>query len=317
MEFRILIFLLIGMLAAACTKEVMVPIPNYEEKIVIEGRVETGMPPFVLISKTKDIYSPTDLNSFLNGFQSGATVTVSDGNQTVVLQEFCSDNLPPGAAPFVAQWLGVKEEDLTNFKFCGYTTFNPSMWGMVGKTYSLTVDFEGKTYRSSTQLVAPVALDSVYWKPEDDLPNHGFSWAKLSDPVASYNAYLWEVKRINKLPDGSERDPSFTRTFSPAFDDEFFNGETFDFAYENPMTIRDPNVPEQFRGFYERGDSVVIKLSSLPPSTYEFLEKKYLQINNGGSPFAVPINVPSNIQGGALGSWSSFSPVYDTLVCGP
>ena len=29
------------------------------------------------------------------------------------------------------------------------------------------------------------------------------------------------------------------------------------------------------------------------------------------------INVPSNIQGGALGVWAGFAPVYDTLICKP
>ena len=69
----------------SCTKEVEIDIPGYAEELVIDGVIETNAPPFVMISKTKDIYAPTDIDAFLNGFVSGATVTVSDGANTVVL----------------------------------------------------------------------------------------------------------------------------------------------------------------------------------------------------------------------------------------
>ena len=49
--------------------------------------------------------------------------------------------------------------------------------------------------------------------------------------------------------------------------------------------------------------------------TFDFFEKKRRQISSNGSPFASPINVPTNISGGALGIWAGFSPYYDTLYC--
>ena len=38
---------------------------------------------------------------------------------------------------------------------------------------------------------------------------------------------------------------------------------------------------------------------------------------NRGNPFAAPINIPSNITGGALGLWAGYSPTLDTLICQP
>lgn len=302
---------------ASCTKEVQIDIPGYEEQLVIDGQIETDGPPFVLISKTSDIYSPTDLQSYLNGFVSGAIVTVSNGTKTVVLDEVCSNELPPGTETFAADLFGVPAEDLANFQICAYTTFDTDLWGEIGKDYALTVTYEGKTYTSTTTLVEPVAFDSVYWKPDGNQTQYGFSWVTMTDPADRYNAYFWEVKRINIDAEGNERDGLFTNTFNPVFDDEFFNGTTFDFAYENPMSFSDENAPEAARGYYGIGDSVVIKFSSLDKDVYEYYEKKYVQINNGGSPFAVPANVPSNIKGGALGIWAGFSPTYDTLHCQP
>jgi hypothetical protein len=116
---------------------------------------------------------------------------------------------------------------------------------------------------------------------------------------------------------GNERDALFTTTFNPVFDDEFFNGTTFDFPYENPMSFGNPSIPAQYRGYYKKGDSVVIRFSRIDRDVYEYFEKKYVQINNGGSPFSVPANIPSNIKGGALGIWAGYSPHYDTLICKP
>lgn len=318
MEFRILILAisLIGLISG-CTKEVKLDIPGYEENIVIDGRIETGFPPIVLISKSQPIYSETSLQSIINGFQSGAIVTVSDGTNTVVLDEVCTDNLPPGSEPLAAQLFGIPESELANYHLCAYTSFNTAIWGQVGKTYSLKVELNGETYTSSTAILQPTALDSTYWKQDSDAETGwGFSWARLSDNANQYDAYMWEVKRINHI-DGLARDPNFKATFNPVFDDEFINGQTFDFYYENPLNWDDESIDKKNRGRFQVGDSVVIKFSKLDPAVYNFMEKKYIQLGTNGNPFASPTSIPSNISGGALGVWAGFSTWYDTLYCQP
>jgi hypothetical protein len=83
------------------------------------------------------------------------------------------------------------------------------------------------------------------------------------------------------------------------------------------MSFDDEDLPSQYRGYYKIGDTVVIKMSKLEKPVYEFMEKKYAQIFSGGSPFASPANIPTNIDGGALGVWAGYSPWYDTLICVP
>lgn len=307
-------FLATLFLLNSCTKEVVIDIPGYEEQLVIDGQIETGLPPFVLLSKSKEVYAPTDLNAFLNGFITGATVTVSDGTTTVQLDEICSDNLPPGTEQMAAAMFGISEAELSNYTICAYTTFNTAIWGQVGKTYTLTVEYEGKTYTAETSILSPTTFDDVYWKPEPDTPDHGFSWVTLTDPANQYDAYKWEIKRINTTANGSTVDESFTPTFNPVFDDEFFDGLTFDFGYENPHATG-PNVPEEYRFLYPEGDTVVIKLSKMDRNVYEYMEKKYTQLATAGNPFATPTNIPNNISGGALGVWAGYSPSFDTLAC--
>lgn len=306
--------LLLGLLLMACTKEVEVDIPGYEEKIVIDGRIETGQPPFVLLSTTKEVYAPTDVDAFLNGFITGATVTVSDGTNTVVLTEVCSGNLPPGTEELAAQILGIPVNQLSNFNICAYVGLDPAIWGQVGETYTLTVEHDGETYDAQTTLLPPVSLVNSFWKPEGALTNHGFSWAILADPVGQYDAYFWEANVIGNAA-GDTTETGFSPTFNPVFDDEFFDGLEFEFAYENPHS--GVNVPDSARFLYSLGDTVVIKLSKLDRVVFEYFEKKHIQLQTAGNPFATPTNIPTNLSNGALGVWAGFSPAFDTLICEP
>ncbi len=299
----------------SCTKEVKIDIPDYEEQIVVDGNIETGQPPFVILSRSKDIYAPTDLNSFLNGFISGAEVYVNDGTTTYQLDEVCSDELPPGFESFAAEIFGVPESEVSNYHLCAYTKLDGSIVGEVGKTYTLTVNFEGKTYTAETKIVNPTPLDSTYFKLANNATDKGFSYAQLTDPPGFGDSYFWEAKRINKNSDGQEKDSYFTPTYAPVFDDQFINDITFEFYFENP--VRDPDLPSEYRGYFKVGDTVVIKFSKLDKDVYEYMDSKYIQLQSGGSPFSTPTNVKSNIKGGALGVWAGFSPSYDTIVCQP
>lgn len=303
----------IGVLITSCTKEVEIDIPGYEETLVIDGKIETGRPPVVLLSSSKEVYAPTDVEAFLNGYISGATVTVSNGTTSVVLDEICSGSLTPAMAEIASDMLGIPVDQLSNYNICAYTTLNTQIWGEVGKTYTLTVENEGETYTGETMILTPTPLASTFWQPENETPSHGYSWCTLADPPNQFDAYFWEVNIIGRA-NGDTTDTGFKPTYSPVFDDEFFDGLTFDFWYENPFAY-ESSTPNDLRGMYEMGDTVVIKLSKLDPTVYEFYEKKYMQLQTAGNPFATPTNIQNNLSNGALGIWAGFSPSLDTLIC--
>lgn len=291
----------------SCSKEVKIDIPGFDEQIVIDGSIETGTPAIIFLSNSKDIYAPTDINSYLNGFISGATVIVSNGTITDTLTEICTDNLPAGFDSIVAAFLGLPIEELAGLNLCAYVSIG--LVGEVGKTYNLKVIHENKTYTSSTKIQNPTALDNLFWKEQANLPGYGFSWAKLTDSPVMGDAYRWEVKNLGES--------SFSKPFQPYYDDRFVNGLTFEFSVENPMSFQDQTIENQYKGYYKLGDTIVVKFSKLGKKEYQFFEKKYNQIYSGGNPFATPTNIPTNIEGGALGVWAGFSPWYDTLICVP
>jgi hypothetical protein len=306
---KIKIYSLMGLMLSvflfSCTKEVEIDIPGYKEQLVVDGFIETDLPAIVLLSKTNDIYAGTNIQNYIDGFVSGATVIVSNGTVTDTLLEICTDNLPAGTEETVAAFFGLPVEQIVNLHLCFYVS--DQLVGEVGKTYNLTIQNEGKTYTSQTSIMPPKYLDSLFWKEEADVPGYGFSWARLTDPPATGNAYRWEVKYVSQVP--------FSKPFGPFTDDRFYNGLTFEFAYENPMSFSDPTVTPEARGYYKQGDTIVVKFSTLGQKEFQFYDKKYNQIYSGGNPFATPVNIPSNIIGGALGIWAGFSPTYDTLIC--
>ena len=304
-KIAFLLFLIVGL--NSCSKEVKIDIPGFDEQIVIDGSIETGTPAIIFLSNSKDIYAPTDINSYLSGFISGATVIVSNGTITDTLTEICTDNLPAGFESIAAAFFGLPIEQLVNLHLCAYVSIG--LVGEVGKTYTLKVIHNNKTYTSSTKIENPTALDNLFWRDQVNLPGYGFSWAKITDSPVMGDAYRWEVKNIS--------DGSFSKPFQPFTDDRFYNGLTFEFSVENPMSFRDSTIEDQYKGYYKLGDTIVVKFSKLGKKEYQFFEKKYNQIYSGGNPFATPTNIPTNIEGGALGVWAGFSPWYDTLICVP
>lgn len=301
-------------LVASCTKEVKVDIPGYTEQLVVDGRIETGGFPVVLLSKSQNVYAPTDLEAYINSFISDAQVSVNNGTSTVILSLIPVSSLPLESQKTVAEMLKLELNELELLPIQVYSSTDPSILGEVGKTYTLQIEYNGKSYSGSTSLLTPVALNNLYWKPDDSNSDYGYSWANLTDPAGQFNGYKWEAKRINHTSTGEYLDDLYKR--AGYFKDQYFDGLTFEFAVGNPLKRKDTTHLEEYRHFYRIGDTVVIKLSRLDFATYDFFDKKSAQLGNGGNPFATPVNIPSNISG-ALGIWAGISPWFDTLACQP
>jgi len=311
-------YCLFGLLfLASCSKDVKVDIPDFEARLVVDGFIETGMPPVVILTQSQDIFSSANVGSLLSSFITDAQVSVHNGENEYPLQLVCSSGLPLDIQQIIGSMLGIHPDTISSFNLCAYTSFDLAAWGEVGKTYRLKIEHQGNTYTSSAPILPPYSPSNItiWWEEEKGNPNFGFSHATLQDPANEYNAYKWEVKRMRTIEDSLVLDPYFRMPFSGAFDDNFFNGKTFTFLYENPWTRWDSNFPNNERGRYKLGDTVIIKLSRMNQATHDFLFSKQNQALSTGNPFASAMNVKTNISEGALGLWAAYSPMFDTLIC--
>jgi hypothetical protein len=275
----------------ACEKNVTVEIPETEELLVVEGYIETGTQPIVLLTKSLPFFGHINSNDILVNSITGATVIIDNGTVSDTL-----DQIP------------------------GYGIYtSTSMTGETGKTYRLTIITGDKTLTAETTIPNPVKLDSVWWKPDGNRDSLGFAWAHLTDPDTLNNCYRWFARRINHYTTGSDsgdvKDSIFIAPLGSVFDDKYINNKSFDFNFPrgnaNYSTKEDDNNDERF--YFKRGDTIVLKFTSIDRAHFKFWRSEETQVGNNGNPFGSPAPVYGNINGG-LGIWGGYSPAFDTII---
>jgi len=278
----------LGMMQA-CEREIDIELPNAEDLLVVEGSIETGEFPKVLITRNRGFFNefPTDLNAFLTEFVvQDAVVTVSDGTNSEVLQ-FTIDPV--------------------NYPFVYYT--GSIIKGEVGKSYTLTILSGNKTLTSHTQISTVVPLDST-WFGLDPFNNNedslGVSYGQIMDPDTLGNAYRLFAKKNSEI--------SYFPVAGAHFNDDFTNNQKvvfFNGQGTRPFFASDTFVPQEF--FYKLGDTILLKFCSIGRNEELFFNTLDAATNSNGNPFSSPVIVKSNIVGG-LGIWCGYSPAYDTII---
>lgn len=311
----------LALLLTACEKEIVVDLPETEPRLVVEGTIETGAPPLVILTRTQSYFAPTDLNSIASIFVKDAVVVVSDGITVDTLDRICSSQIPDSLIDEAAAITGLDAALLASADICVFVDLGNDIIGVEGRTYSLRVEADGKVATSVTSIPQHVALDSTWFRLAEQNANDdtlGFIWATLSDPDTIGNAYRWFARRINPGSDGEPKDDDFIAPFFSVFEDKYVNGLTFDFNYNRgsePFSEAEDDENEE-RGYFKRGDVVVVKFVSMNLPEYQFYNTYYNNVATQGDLFSTPANARSNVDG-ALGIWAGTSFAYDTLVCVP
>lgn len=276
-------WLILVFIFSSCEKDITVDLPVPESKLVVEGYITPGSPAYVFISRSVAFFAPVDSASLAGAAIKNAVVVVSDGS--------ISDTLI-APAPDI-----------------GYFYISPNLTGEIGKTYTLTVSTEtGETVSAITTIPAPVALDSIWFQAQTETDSLGWTWARLSDPAFPGNNYRWFAKRLGK-------DNDFIPPFGSVIEDKFFNGLSFDFAYDRgakPNSTADDDNNEE-AGFFKRGDTIVVKFAAITDESFDFWRSAETQSGSNGNPFGSPAPLKSNIEGG-IGIWEGFSFTLDTTI---
>ncbi len=293
-KYLVLSIAIVAMMSS-CEKNIDLDLPAIDQKVVVEGYVENGLPPYVILSRTEPYFDPIGQNTINNLPVRGASVYISNGIDTVKLTEI--DTTVNGVS------LGGFYVALDS------VTFLPTMLGTPGTTYHLNIlTNSGEQVSASALLPLPVPLDSTWFKVQEDLDSLGWAWARLTDPDTLGNAYRWFAKRLNK-------DDFFIAPLGSIFEDRFINGRSFNFPY-NRGEVQNSEAEEDNNdeaGYYKKGDTIVVKFCTIDFATYEFWRDAENQVSSNGSPFAVPSNVKSNIIGGR-GLFATYTASYDTII---
>ena len=325
--FRILHAIIWGgcLALVGCEREIDVVLPGTEPELVVEGRIESGAAPWVVIGLTSGYFDPVDAAAFAaTNFLGGATVRlVPEGGEPVELDAVCTGDLPPEALAQFAELWGLPVEVLQANDLCVYTSFTTE--GEPGVSYRLEVEYEGTEATATTRIPVPVPLNDLWWAPPGDNDTLGVLYAQFTDPAEPGHAYRWFSRRINRRPAwdpqaGEVKDADYVAPLGSVVEDVYFNGLSFTFtafrgAAPNSTAWDDDPVNGEF-GFFKRGDTVAVKACGIDPGVYEAVASYEAQILGQGSPFSVPSAMVGNVAG-ARGLWAGYGVWRDTVACVP
>lgn len=296
MKHKRLLWIVLVLLTSACEKEIEVDLPDYENKIVIEGSIENGSPAMVIVSRSEPYFATIDLETLMNDvFIKDAEVWVSssNGQSEQLAFSFCADS------PVYLAYVGR------------------NVIGTPGETYTLTVKYNGEEYTAKTSIRQPVRLDSAWLAFLNETDTTPTSRIQLSDNPLSHDYYMFRVKVHGK----KLHDRLWVTSTPVAFDDATFNGQTvnYEILRANPSTLfaatmSDEEIQEYYRMTYRKGDTVYLKTSLLDYDGFQYWSAMSYPLIFGQNPFMSPPPIPCNISGpNVIGVWCGYASTIDTM----
>ncbi|HAF30593.1 MAG TPA: hypothetical protein DCG75_16250 [Bacteroidales bacterium] len=178
-----------AVLLSACTEPFDTELKSSYIRLVIQGSINNELKPHqVSLTKSADYFSNTPATRV-----TGAEVSISDGENTFDLHEVSA---------------GLYETD--------------TIAGETGKTYTLTIISEGKTYTSSCYLNYCPPMDSINFgyydlSAYDIIDSSAYILLNALEPPTPNNFYMWNVYRNGILETDTINEVYFS-------DDMFING---------------------------------------------------------------------------------------------
>ena len=309
----------------ACEKEIQLDIPSAGKEIVVQAMIQEGYPPLVQLTWSDSYFATIDSNSYNEMFISGAKIIIynQDRTDSVILAEI--DALIQGFPP------GIYTDSNINFNanppFSNFNDFCKE-----GSSYHLKVIVENDTLTATTSIPNATPLDSIWFVPDERYPEYGDFYIWYDDPDTMGNNVMFEHKRLAHFAlkkKVSRSDDVFIKAFGAVRNDiEGLNGEAFVSFFErgrssNFTTTGFTDHKASFANFQSAyyndtigevfADTVLFRFSQLDKASFEFWRSVIAQDLMNGNPFAEPMNLKSNINGG-LGVFEGKAAVYYKLI---
>ena len=291
MKIKSCVLVLAVIFLAACEKDVSLKLNDAVPLVVVDGQIEDGQPPIIVLTKSLGYFSKIDAQTLAGTFVRNAEVFISNGILTHKLKEYATP-LAPGFTGY----------------FYSNDNLNPStaFLGQLNKTYSLRVVAEGKEYTSTTFIPTnAITLDSIYTRPAPLNPDTSKRTLQLksTDPagLGNYGRYFTKKNSGRFLPGENS-----------VFDDQVIDGATFTVQLPQGVDRNDP--PKADSNFFRRGDTITLKYCNIPQSAYVFWSTWEFAFQGIGNPFSQPNKVLGNISNGALGAFCGYAVKYKTII---
>jgi len=258
----LIVILIIG--SSSCTEPIELDLNTEENKrLVVDAHLTTATKAHeVHLTQTRDFFTQSDPVP-----ATGALVTLSDGATTETLTE-----TDPGLY---------------------YTSENYA--AEVGKTYTLKIEYNGKTHTAVEEVLPVAPLEDVYY--EIDYSGDDESTIEGPDGEIIYETF-YDIYGVSKEPD------------TPGNHYMWFlniNGEWHDYEYEewfftNDNGVNGMDIDAPFHNVVAYPDDVVeLEQMSITKGAHDFLLAVAFEVYRGSLFDGAPANVSTNFDNGALG----------------
>jgi len=267
----------LSFLIFSCVERITVELDDSYTRLVVDGGITTDtIAHAVLISQTTSYYFDQPAPAV-----TGALVQISDGTDAYTL-----DEESPGV----------------------YRT-DPSVFGVAGKTYTLTIKLASEIggfsdYNARSTLYPVSHLDSVSLAFHPDWSEDGIWEIKcyVQDPLTE-DFYRFRISKNGEM---------ISDTLDEWFvtDDRFFNGN---YAYGAPVAYLQQGKDDEG---LKAGDTVAVEMNSIGADYANFIWEAQSEVRGSNPLFSgPPANVKGNINNGASGFFSAYSVSrYYTIV---
>ena len=160
--------------------------------------------------------------------------------------------------------------------------------GVIGRTYRLTVQYQGQTYQAMSRMNRVPTIDSLLFRRENRTPTgteQGYQAEFFArDFAGAPDYYRVQFYRNDSLAN----DPQNLIVIYDGGPGSGFNTDGMLFS----QFVRQDINPE---GLYDEGDRVRVEIGSITADAYDFYNRLGEQVSNGGLFATPPANVPTNI----------------------
>lgn len=271
--------ILAALILAGCSQEPVTPAP---EKLVIEGWIEDGGAPVVYVTSTLKVTEGevVGADAIESHIVKWAKVTISDGTESVVLTGTASSRFYPPYA---------------------YTTGR--MFGKVGTTYTITVEYSGEVATASAAIPPPAELDDIQAVPEGDTGEYVIR-VNFTDNPATEDYYRFFM-RINDVD----------KTYLPAPVGTVSDAQISSGAVQLELQPGASMFRTERRTGFRSGETVSVKFCTMERSMYMYWNAFEEQYNLTDIPFfSLDSNLPGNVSGG-IGYFAAYgSSTYTVTI---
>ena len=266
--YKILILSILLTLLISCDP---VETPQLDDQITVEGWIDEGGHPIVMLTKAILVdHTARDVSNLSDYIVKWAKVTISDGEHSEILTGKYNPRYYP---PYI------------------YTTSN--IVGKAGKTYSLLVEYKNYTITALTTIPHHVDIDTAFAVPSTDSTDFGIKII-FNDNPSTHDYY----KTFSNCDSTSNM---YLSTIMQTIDDSYFSKREI----EN-IVYRGRYLDKEYKHGFSRGEIVMVKLCHIDSISYaiwkdyenslSFSRNPILRYNN---------NITTNITGG-LGYWCGY-----------